>query len=213
MGSWDGQLKEAIIAGEKEDAVAVGGIGLAEGVDPLKIINEVLVPALNIVGLKYQTMEIFLPELVASGEAAKAVSDLLSEKIAQSNDSTVAPRVIILGTVEGDIHDIGKNIVGTILSAAGYKVIDLGRDVKPIKFIEAAERNKADVIAMSSLMTTTRPVTRNTIRLLTEMNLRARYKVIVGGGCINSDWALQIGADGYVEDAAQTPELLRQLLS
>ncbi|MGI9861694.1 cobalamin-dependent protein [Moorella naiadis] len=213
MGSWVEQLTEAIIAGEKEDAVAAAGSGLAEGNNPLNIINEVLVPALHTVGSQYQTMEIFLPELVAAGDAAKAVSDLLSEKIASSGGSSNNQKVVILGTVEGDIHDIGKNIVGTILSAAGYKVIDLGRDVKPIKFIEEAEKSNAAVIAMSSLMTTTRPVTRNTIRLLTEMNLRSKYKVIVGGGCINSDWALQIGADGYVEDAAQTPELLQRLLS
>ena len=213
MGSWVEQLTEAIIAGEKEDAVAAAVSGLAEGNNPLNIINEVLVPALHTVGSQYQTMEIFLPELVTAGDAAKAVSDLLSEKIAISGGRSNNQKVVILGTVEGDIHDIGKNIVGTILSAAGYKVIDLGRDVKPVKFIEEAEKSNAAVIAMSSLMTTTRPVTRNTIRLLTEMNLRSKYKVIVGGGCINSDWALQIGADGYVEDAAQTPELLQRLLS
>jgi 5-methyltetrahydrofolate--homocysteine methyltransferase len=120
---------------------------------------------------------------------------------------------VVIGTVENDVHDIGKNIVSTLMRSHGFKVVDLGRDVAPSAFLDAAQKEKADIVAMSSLMTTTRPSTRSTINLFKEVGLRDQYKFVVGGGCVTQEWASEIGADGYAPDAASAVDMCKAILA
>jgi 5-methyltetrahydrofolate--homocysteine methyltransferase len=198
------QLRKAVSAGHTEDAESLAAKLVAEGADPLQIIQEVLVPTLTEVGEKFQSFQIFLPELMAAGESAQAATSILENAIADSGKETSKLGVVILGTVENDVHDIGKNIVNTLLISHGFEVIDIGRDSAPSAFLEAARDAKADIVAMSA--------TRSTIKLFNEVGERDNYKIIVGGGCVDQSWADEIGADGYAEDAAGAVQLCKQLL-
>ena len=207
------RLIEALQEGEDDVAEAVALEALAANVDPLALIQEVMIPTLEQIGVLFQEGEIFVPELLLSGRAAERVSKHLEKAIESQGLAGATAGVVVLGTVKGDIHDIGKNIVATMFRAHGFKVIDLGRDVAPSAFVDAAVENNADLIGLSSLMTTTRPNIKNTIALFTELNLRERFKIIVGGGSVTRDWAASVGADGYSEDAVSAVELGKQLLS
>lgn len=205
-------LSEALRQGLVEEASALTRQAVAAGNDPLDLIQHVLVPTLTEVGRQFQAFDIFLPELMAAGDAAQAATQILEAEIAAQGRQTASLGTVVLGTVQNDIHDIGKNIVRTLLSSHGFKVIDIGRDVAPSKFLEAAERENADLIAMSALMTTTRPSTRSTINLFVEAGARSKYKIIIGGGCIDPAWAKEIGADGYAPDAVGAVDLCKSLL-
>lgn len=207
------RLIEALQEGEDDVAEAVALEALAANVDPLALIQEVMIPTLEQIGVLFQEGEIFVPELLLSGRAAERVSKHMEKAIENQGLAGATAGVVVLGTVKGDIHDIGKNIVATMFRAHGFKVIDLGRDVAPSAFVDAAVENNADLIGLSSLMTTTRPNIKNTIALFTELNLRERFKIIVGGGSVTRDWAASVGADGYSEDAVSAVELGKQLLS
>ncbi len=206
------RLGEALSMGDAPGAEVLTRQMLETGADPLDVIQKLLVPTLTEVGNRFQAFEIFLPELIAAGEAAQAVTAILEKAIAESGSASTSPGTVVLGTVENDVHDIGKNIVNTLLSSHGFKVIDIGRDVAPSKFLAAAEQYQADIVAMSALMTTTRPATRSTINLFNEVGVRHRFKIIVGGGCIDQKWADEIGADGYAPDAASAVELCKRLV-
>lgn len=205
-------LGEALRQGLTEEAENLTLQALDAGDDPLDLIQNVLVPTLTDVGRQFQAFEIFLPELMGAGDAAAAATKILEAAIAASGRKSASLGTVVLGTVQNDIHDIGKNIVNTLLSSHGFKVVDIGRDIAPSRFLEAAEREKADIVAMSALMTTTRPATRSTINLFVEAGARSKYKLIVGGGCIDSAWAQEIGADGYAPDAAGAVDLCKMLL-
>lgn len=205
------RLYDAFIEGDEEEAEAGAVEALEAEVDPLEIINEVMIPALTEVGRRFQSGEFFLPELMLAGEAAEAVSKHLEAAIAASGQKTQAVGVVVAGTVQGDVHDIGKNIVATMLRAHGFEVVDLGRNVSPSEFVDAAKQSNADVVALSSLMTTTRPALLSTINLFRELGLADTYKIVVGGGSVTEDWAKEIGA-GYAPDAAGAVELCKQLL-
>lgn len=205
-------LSEALRVGNEADAEALTRQALDEGADPLAVIQGVIVPTLTAVGQDFQDFKIFLPELMMAGQAAEKASAVLEEAITSSGQKIEALGTVVLGTVENDVHDIGKNIVGTLLTAHGFKVIDLGRSVTPSTFLDVAQKEGADVVAMSSLMTTTRPAQRSTINLFTEVGARDKFKIIVGGGCVNQEWADEIGADGYAPDAAATVDLCKSLL-
>ena len=204
-------LSQALQQGLVDETEDLTKQAIEHGEDPLDLIQNVLVPTLTNVGRQFQAFEIFLPELMAAGDAAQAATQILEAEIAATGGQTASLGTIVLGTVQNDIHDIGKNIVNTLLSSHGFKVVDIGRDVAPSKFLEAAERENADIIAMSALMTTTRPSTRSTINLFVEAGARSHYKIIVGGGCIDQGWANEIGADGYAPDAAGAVELCKSL--
>jgi len=206
------RLSQAIITGDSDSAAQVTQEALAQGADPLRIIQEIIVPTLTEVGDRFQEMEIFLPELMMAGEAAAASTSLLEAAIAKAGGERPSLGTVVIGTVQGDIHDIGKNIVSSILSAHGFNVVDLGRDVSPETFLEAAEKNQAGIIGLSALMTTTRPAQRSTIRLLEELGVRGQYKVIVGGGSVTPDWAEEIGADAYAENAAEAADVCKRLI-
>jgi 5-methyltetrahydrofolate--homocysteine methyltransferase len=206
------RLSEALSSGQPSEAEALARQLVDAGADPLDIIQNVLVPTLTEVGNRFQAFEIFLPELMAAGESAAAATAVLEAAIKASGAAVASPGTVVLGTVANDVHDIGKNIVATMLSSHGFKVIDIGRDASPSKFLDAARANKADIVAMSALMTTTRPATRSTINLFAEVGARSEFKVIVGGGCIDQAWADEIGADGYAPDAAAAVVLCKRLV-
>ena len=205
-------LIEALRQGETGEAEALTRKALEAGADPLDLIQTVLIPTLTDVGNDFQAFTIFLPELMAAGDAATAATAILEEAIVTSGQTTSSPGTVLLGTVESDVHDIGKNIVNTLLKSHGFKVFDLGRDVAASGFLDAAQRENVDIVAMSALMTTTRPATERTIRLFKEVGVRDQFKMIVGGGCIDQAWADEIGADGYALDAASAVELCKSLL-
>lgn len=205
------RLYDAFIEGDAETAEAIAQEALAANVDPLEIINTVMIPALSEVGRRFQSGEFFLPELMMAGESAEAVSAHLEAAISASGQASQAVGVVVAGTVQGDVHDIGKNIVATMLRAHGFEVVDLGRNVAPSAFVDAARQSKADIIALSSLMTTTRPAILSTIQLFKELGLADTYQIIIGGGSVTEDWAEEIGA-GYAPDAAGAVELCKKLL-
>jgi methanogenic corrinoid protein MtbC1 len=205
-------LAQALSEGDVDRAESLTREALAHDVAPLDLIQEVIVPTLTQVGQDFQEFNIFLPELMAAGDAAERATAVLEEAIEQSGAQVVSLGTVVLGTVQNDVHDIGKNIVGTLLRSHGFKVIDLGRDVSPSSFLYAAQREKADIVAMSSLMTTTRPSIRSTVDLFAEVGERDQYKLIAGGGSVTPEWTEGIGADGYAPDAASAVSLCKSLL-
>jgi len=206
------ELSQALAGGLKDEAVASTEKALGAGVDPLALIQQVVVPTLTEVGQKFEDLDIFLPELMAAGEAGNACSKVIEDALTKSGGQVESKGVIVLGTVKGDIHDIGKNIVASLFKAHGYKVIDVGKDVSAATFIETAEANSADVIAASALMSITRAGCREVADLLSELNLAGKYKFIIGGGSTDQEYADEIGANGYAFAASGAVELVNKLL-
>ncbi len=205
-------LSEALVDGDADVAEAIAVEAIAVGVDPLAIIGEVMLPALTEVGRQFQCGSVFLPELMMAGEAAERCTRHLEAAITAQGKANEPLGVVVIGTVQGDIHDIGKNIVATLLRAHGFRVVDLGRNVAPSAFLDAARENRAEIVALSSLMTTTRPLAESTLRLFQEVGAKADHCVVVGGGCVTADWAQETGFDGYSEDAAGAVELCKTLV-
>jgi 5-methyltetrahydrofolate--homocysteine methyltransferase len=208
-----GPLRKALMAGDRQGAVEATRHALDAAVEPLGLIQQVLVPTLTEIGGKFERMEVFLPELMAAGMAGSAVSEAVEGELAKHGDALKSEGTIVIGTVKGDIHDIGKNIVASLLRAHGYKVVDIGKDAAAKQFIEAAKREQAEVIAASALMSITRAGARDVVGLLDELGLRDQYLYIVGGGSIDQEYADEIGADGYSFTAAGAVELVSELLS
>jgi 5-methyltetrahydrofolate--homocysteine methyltransferase len=206
------QLSAALAGGLKDEAVQATESALEAGINPLALIQQVVVPTLTDVGQRFEDLEIFLPELIAAGEAGNACSKVIEDALASSGQQVESKGVIVLGTVKGDIHDIGKNIVASLFKAHGYKVIDVGKDVSAARFIETAEENRANVIAASALMSITRAGCREIADLLTELQLAEKYKYIIGGGSTDQEYADEIGADGYSFSASGAVELVNTLL-
>jgi 5-methyltetrahydrofolate--homocysteine methyltransferase len=206
------ELGEALREGNAERAEEVTRRALEEGVDPLDVIQQAIVPTLTELGQEFQDYKIFLPGLMLASEAAKRSSALLDKALSETGKQAIVLGTVVIGTIQHDVHDIGKNLVSTILNAHGFKVIDLGRDVAPSAFLEAATREGPDIVAMSSLMTTTRPGQRSTIDLFAEAGEREKFKMIVGGGSTDQRWADEIGADGYAPDPGAAVHLCKKLV-
>ena len=207
------RLGEALMQGDPDAAVTATEDALAKGIDPLALIQQVVVPTLTEVGRRFEELDIFLPELMAAGEAGNACSQVIEEALLKGGGQLQAEGVVVIGTVKGDIHDIGKNILASLFKAHGYKVVDLGKDVSAASFLDAAEANRADVIAASALMSITRAGCREVADLLRELDLVDRYVYIVGGGSIDQAYADEIGADGYSAAASGGVEVARALLA
>ena len=205
-------LSTALAGGDSDAAAAATEEALAAGVDPLALIQEVVVPTLVDVGERFENLDIFLPELMAAGEAGNACSRIIEDEMVKSGGQMLVEGVVVLGTVKGDIHDIGKNIVASLFKAHGYKVIDLGKNVAAATFIDEAEANKADIIATSALMSITRAGCREVADLLRELNLRDKYRLVIGGGSTDQEYADEIGADGWSFTASGAVELVNSLL-
>jgi corrinoid protein of di/trimethylamine methyltransferase len=205
-------LTQSVIAGEPETTVALTRQALAEGLDPLEVINQGLVPGIQYTGEQFAAGEMFLPDLMLAAEAMKQAIALLEPEMARRGTHRQVLGRVVIGTIQGDIHEIGKNLVATLLSASGFEVFDLGVDVPPLKFAEQARAVGANIVGISALLTTTMVRQKEAIEALEELGLRPGTKVMVGGAPVTRRWAEQIGADGYSEDALGAVREAKRLL-
>ena len=194
------RLEDAIIGYDQDAASAAAAAALEAGYEPMAVIDTVIGRVAETVHQKFEDGEYFLPQLVLAADAMTAASEVL--EAALPRESLITKKVVVIGTVEGDIHTLGKTIVTMMLRAGGFDVHDLGVDVKSSTFVDRARELNADIIALSSLLTTTLPYQREVIETLVALGVRDQFKVIVGGGPVTEEWADQIGADGYGKDAA-----------
>lgn len=179
--------------------------------DPMQVMERDLFPAIKYVGEKFEKGEYFLPDLMSAADAMRAASRVLASKIREGEITVARMGKVVIGTVSGDIHDIGKNIVALLMEVNGFDTHDLGKDVESMKFIERATEVQANVIALSALMTTTKSTQKEVMELLNETGLRKKFLVMVGGAPTTSEWAEQIGADGWAETAEQGVKLAQKL--
>ena len=205
------ELYDAILNGDAKKALAATEAGLAAGMAPLDLIQQSMVPAMDEVGRLFESEEYFVPELLLSGRAMKGAMGLLKPLLAAAGQK-MAVRVVI-GTVKGDLHDIGKNIVASMLEGGGFEVIDLGTDVSPEKFVAAVEERKPHVVCMSALLTVTMPAMKTTIDALKTAGLRTQVKVLIGGAPVTTQYAKEIGADGYSENASAAVSMVKTLFA
>jgi len=205
------ELYEAVLRGDAKTAAEVTRQALAEGVDPLTLVNEQMVPAMDEVGRRFEANEYFVPELLISARAMKGSLEMIRPMLTARGDQP-AGRVAI-GTVKGDLHDIGKNLVASLLEGGGFEVIDLGVNVDPATFIEAVRAGKANIVAMSALLTTTMPAMKTTIEALKKAGVREHVKVLIGGAPITQKYADEIGADGYSENAVGAVALAKKAVA
>ena len=206
------QMMKCIIDGDSELAVLLASQAIQQGIDPLNAISHGFVLGINHIGKEFAAGNAFLPELVMSGEAMKAAVAILEPEMMKRGTQREVLGKVVLATVQGDIHEIGKTLVGTMLSAAGFQVFDLGVDASSDKIIGKALEVNADIIAMSALLTTTMVKQREVIDELQKEGLRGRFKVIVGGAPVTRDWVQRIEADGYSEDAIGAVNLAKHLV-
>jgi 5-methyltetrahydrofolate--homocysteine methyltransferase len=204
-------LGQAIIAGNAAQAKALTEEALSNGTDPGEVITNGLVPGMAEVGDRFKRNDYYIPEVLLAARAMKTSLGLLQPLLATSSFEPAG--TIVVGTVKGDLHDIGKNLVSMMLEGAGFRVVDLGVDVTPEKFVAAAQEHRAQLVGLSALLTTTMVNMRGTIEALKEAGLRDRTRVLVGGAPVTQRWADEIGADGYAPDAATGVEVARQLLT
>ena len=193
------ELYDAILNGDAKKAHAATEAALAAGAVPLQLISESMVQAMDEVGRLFEAEEYFVPELLLAGRAMRSALEILRPLMTASGDK-LSTRVV-LGTVKGDLHDIGKNIVGSMLEGGGFEVIDLGSDVSPEKFVAAVEEQKPQIVCLSALLTVTMPAMKTTIDALKTAGLRTQVKVLIGGAPVTQQYANEIGADGYSENA------------
>ena len=210
MAKYDA-LKQAVLAGDEATAVAEVKKALLAKADPSDVLNNGLIAGMEVVGKKFRSGEMFLPEVLLCAEVMHKGIDILNPLLAKSGRKSAT--TVVIGTVEGDIHDIGKKIVALLLEGNGFNVIDLGVDVKGEKFIEAVEKYKPQILGMSALLTTTMPHMGEIIQTLKAKKLRDKVKVIVGGASVNAEFAKSIGADGYAVEAGTGVELAKKLLA
>jgi corrinoid protein of di/trimethylamine methyltransferase len=206
------EMAQSIIDGDSEISAKLAQQAVVQGLDPLEVISNGFVVGVNQVGEAFAKGDAFLPELVMAGEAMKAAVAVLEPELASRGTERKMLGKVILCTVEGDIHEIGKTLVGTMLSSAGFKVFDLGVDVPVMNVVEKAREVNADIVAMSALLTTTMVHQKDVIEALEDIGLRSKVKVMVGGAPVTKEWVKQIGADGYSEDAIGAIKVAKQLL-
>ncbi len=205
MSNFDA-LSNAVISGNVNQVVESTKAAIAAGTPPIDIINKGLIAGMNVVGARFKAGDMFVPEVLMAAKSMAAGVEIVKPLIAEA-DIVVAAKVLI-GTVKGDLHDIGKNLVAMMMESSGYEVVNLGVDIAPDKFVAAVKEHKPDVVGLSALLTTTMPAMKDTIDALTEAGLRDSVKVIIGGAPVTSDFAKEIGADGFAPDAASASELV-----
>jgi corrinoid protein of di/trimethylamine methyltransferase len=204
-------MAQSVIDGEVEDAERLARQAIEQGVDPLDAINQGFVIGVNHVGEEYAAGEMFLPDLVLAGEAMKAAVAVLEPEMQRRGTKRQMLGTVVIGTVEGDIHDIGKTLVATMLSASGFQVYDMGVDVPVQTFLDKARETSADIVGLSALLTTTMVKQKGVIEALEEAGLRPQIKVMVGGAPVTRTWAEEIGADGFSEDAIGAVAVAKEL--
>ncbi len=206
------KLYNAIMEGEVELAEETAKKLLDAGADAYTIVKECMIPAMKVVGDKFAKLEIFLPEVMMAADAFEACMKLIEPKILAEKKKELTIGKVVIGTIQGDIHDLGKNIVALMLKATGFEVYDLGRDVPVADFIKKAKEVNADIIAISALLSTSLPYVKDVIKLLKELNLRDTYILMVGGGAVTREWAQEVGADGYGENADEAVKIALELI-
>ncbi len=206
-------LATAVVDGDEDEARENAKQAMSAQMDPLEAVEQGLSKGMDIVGEAFERGDAFLPELLMAAAAFKAAMEILEPEIEAQKKQVTSQGTILLSTVKGDVHSIGKNIVTTVLGINGFKAVDIGVDNSSLDIIQEAEKIKADIIALSSLMTTTMPSQREVMEVLREMNLRDKYLVMVGGGPVTQEWANEIGADGYGKSAIEAVETAKRLMS
>ncbi|MDP6274462.1 MAG: corrinoid protein [Dehalococcoidia bacterium] len=204
------EVQEYVIEGNAKGSEQWTKDALAEGMDPAVIVNEGLIPAMDVVGEKFKNEEYYMPDMLVSARAMKAAMSLVKPLIAEAGGSSKG--TVIVGTVQGDLHDIGKNLVSMMLEGAGFDVVDLGTDVAPETFVTAVEEHDANLLGLSALLTTTMPMIGETIGALNESEIRSRIKIMIGGAPVTAAYATSVGADGFAEDAATAVEVAKELV-
>ncbi len=205
-------LSEAVLSYDSHAAADAARAAVASNIDPVRAIEEGLAIGLREVGDRFERGELWLPHLVLGAEAMEAAIKVLEEQFPMVELEAASSGTVVIGTVEGDMHDLGLRIVASMLRANGFKVHDLGCDTRSLDFIKKAQEVGADIIAASSLMTTTMPFMKDLIEALESVGVRDRFKVLVGGGPVTEEWARSIGADGYGKDAAEAVRVAKELM-
>jgi 5-methyltetrahydrofolate--homocysteine methyltransferase len=203
------QMKKDLYDGKADKVKAATKKALADGMPPQDILNNGLIAGMDIVGKDFKAGDLFIPEVLLSAKAMHAGLQVLRPLLAGSGSSTMGK--IVIGTVQGDMHDIGKNLVSMMLEGAGFEITDLGIDTAPAKFVEAVRAKNAQIVGMAAMLTTTMPVMKTVIEELSKAGLREKVQVLVGGAPVTAAFAKQIGADAYAPDAASAVEVARQL--
>ena len=201
-------LSDSIIKGDQKTAVEITKAAISENMPPEKILNEGLIAGMNIIGTRFKKNEVYIPEVLIAARAMKMAMEILEPKLVAAGVKPLGKCAI--GTVQGDLHDIGKNLVAMMLKGAGFEVVDLGVDVSPEKFVEKAKTSGVQVIGMSALLTTTMPAMEKTVKAIKDAGLKV--KVMIGGAPVTQAYADKIGADGYAGDAASAVDLAKTLL-
>jgi 5-methyltetrahydrofolate--homocysteine methyltransferase len=204
-------LYEAVLSGNRDAAVTLTRQALEASVDPQSLIDDAMIPAMDEVGRRFEEEEYFVPELLLSARAMKSALELIRPLLAETGASSKG--CIVIGTVQGDLHDIGKNLVSAMLEGAGFEVVDLGSDVSPEKFVAAIEEKHADLVGLSALLTVTMPSMKSTIEALEAAGLRDRVKVLVGGAPLSTDYADEIKADAYADNATAAVRAAHELVA
>ncbi len=208
MGKFDA-IQTAVFEGDLEKVKTLAESLVAAGEEPLSIINDGLIEGMDIVGKRFKDGDMFVPEVMMSAKAMNIGVEVVRPLV--SSEDIKSAGVVVIGTVKGDLHDIGKNLVSMILSSAGFEVVDLGVDISPEQFVAAIKEHNPAVVGMSALLTTTMPVMRDTIDAISEEGLRDKVKLIIGGAPVSHDFAKEIGADGYGDDAIAARDLCVEL--
>ena len=207
------RLMNAIIEGDNDKVHNSAVEAIKAQIHPLEVVEQGLSRGMSIVGERFENGEFFLPELLRAAATFNGAMEVLQPELESQKAEVTKLGKVILGSVKGDMHSIGKNIVGTVLKIHGVDVVDMGVDVPSLNFIQEAETHKADIIALSAIMTTTMPSQREVIETLKDMNLRDKYFVIIGGGPITEEWSNEIGADGFGKSSVAAVELVKKLLN
>ncbi|MGI9861642.1 corrinoid protein [Moorella naiadis] len=205
------EISGAVIAGQEARVKELTRGAIDSGVDPLVIINEGLIAGMTVVGTRFKAGQMFVPEVLMSARAMNGGMELVKPLLVDKEVPSAGK--VVIGTVKGDLHDIGKNLVAMMLESAGFTVVNLGVDLAPEKFVQAIQQHQPQIMGMSALLTTTMLGMKDTIEVLKEEGLRDQVKVIIGGAPISQDFANEIGADGFAPDAASAVELCKQLLA
>ncbi|MFH1754373.1 MAG: corrinoid protein [Candidatus Latescibacterota bacterium] len=213
MDTFLADCANAVLQGDKSQAMSLASSALEQNANLLDVIEHGFSQGIRQAGELWEKGEYFLPELAFSAEAMKAAMEVLQPALLEGKAESRSRGKVVIGTIQGDIHDIGKTLVSTMLSANGFSVVDLGADVAYAKFVEDASKQKAQLVCMSALLTTTMSGQGQVIRLLKEKGLRDKVKVLVGGAPTNASWAEEIGADGYAENAVAAVQMAASLLS
>ena len=205
------EIVDATVHYDESRCVTLARQAIEEGLDPLKVIQKGFSRGMQIVGEKFSTLEYCLPEVMLAADAMNAATEVLKPQLMESREGD-SQGIIVLGVIQGDIHDLGKNIVKIMLQASGFTVHDLGNDAPVRQFIEKAEAVGADIIAASAILTTTMTYMPDISAMLSELGLREKYMVMLGGAPVIDEWAMEIGADGYGEDAVEAVEVAKRLM-